>query len=237
MTQSRTPKPRATFFRVAAGACFAVAVLIPIQAGLFALLQPPRTALAYFEVFARSPLSGLVDLDLLLTLDNLVLTLVYVALYACLRRRNPPLALTGLIFGVLSVALYVVSREATFTMMSLSMRYAATNDPIERMQLATIGETLLAVYQGSTFDISYVLGGVAVLLYAWAMRGAPAFPRWTARLGVVMSVMMLVPPTLGVVGMTVAFLSLLPTFVWLITIGTTFWKHAETLAVQVVAEE
>lgn len=62
-----------------------VVVMIPLQAAVFILSPPPTTVEAYFALFQENPLLGLLDLDVLLTLDYLVMVPFYLALYVVVR--------------------------------------------------------------------------------------------------------------------------------------------------------
>ena len=74
-----------------------------------------------------SPLLALVDLDLLLTLDYLIMVPFYLALTVVVSRVAPAWGSLGLIAGLFSVVLFIVSREATFSMWMLSNQYAAAS--------------------------------------------------------------------------------------------------------------
>ena len=65
---------------VGAIAAMVVVVLIPLQAAVFVLSPPPSTAEGFFALFQANPLLALVDLDLLLTLDYLIMVPFYLAL-------------------------------------------------------------------------------------------------------------------------------------------------------------
>ena len=134
-----------------------VVCLIPLQALVFLLSPPPKTVLGYFDLFQRNPFLGLVDLDLLLIVDYLAMIPLYLSLYVLVRRRSTTLALLGLVLGMFSLVLFLVSREATFSMWMLSAQYAAAAEP-QRAALVASGQVLLTMYNGGTFGLSYVLG-------------------------------------------------------------------------------
>lgn len=64
------------------------------------------------EEFAKTSWQGLIRVGVAGAV--LVLLPFYLALYAVIRQTSPAWALLALITGVLSVGLFVVSREATF---------------------------------------------------------------------------------------------------------------------------
>src|SRR5215211_436070 len=71
--------------RLGAAAAVFVVVMIPLQAAVFILRPPPSTVEGFFALFQENPLLGFLDLDLLLTLDYLVMIPFYLALYVVVR--------------------------------------------------------------------------------------------------------------------------------------------------------
>jgi hypothetical protein len=204
--------------RTAAVAAIIVVVMIPLQAAVFLLSPPPTTVAGYFALFQANPLLGLLDLDLLLTVDYLVMIPFYLALFVLLRGREASLALLALTLGMFSLALFFFSREATFSMWQLSDQYVVANES-DRAALLASGQMLLTLYNGGTFGLSYLLGAASTLLFSVAMLRSGRFGRTTAVVGLVTGVTMLVPPNTGPVGLVVAMLSLVPTMVWLVLIA------------------
>jgi hypothetical protein len=191
-------------------------VMIPVQAAVFILSPPPSTVEGFFASFQENPLLGLLDLDLFLTLDYLVMIPFYLALYVILRRVAPAWTLLALVVGLFSLVLFVVSREATFSMWMLSDEYAAATSATDRAALLAAGTTLLTLYNGSTFAVSYVLGAISTLLFSATMVRHRVFGRLPGLIGVITGLTMLVPANAGPVGLTIAMVSLLPTAAWLI---------------------
>ena len=202
--------------RLGAAAAVFVVVMIPVQAAVFLLSPPPDSVEGFFERFQENPLLGLLDLDLLLTLDYLLLIPFYLTLYVVVRQVAPAWALLALVLGLFSVLLFVVSREATFSMWMLSDAHAAAASDADRDALLAAGTTLLALYDGGTFATSYVLGAASTLLFSAPMLRYRVFGRLPGLLGVVTGVTMLVPANVGAVGLAIAMVSLVPTAVWLV---------------------
>ncbi|MBZ2199396.1 hypothetical protein [Occultella gossypii] len=75
--------------RLGAAAALFVVVMIPLQAAVFILSPPPNTVEGFFTLFQENPLLGLLSLDLLLTLDYLVMIPFYLALYVVVRQEAP----------------------------------------------------------------------------------------------------------------------------------------------------
>jgi Domain of unknown function (DUF4386) len=216
---STTEPSWAPLFRVARITAVMVVCLIPLQALVFLLSPPPQTVLGYFDLFARNPLLGLVDLDLLLIVDYLAMIPLYLALYVLVKRRSGTLALLGLVLGLFSLLLFLASREATFSMWMLSAQHAAATTDPQRTALEASGQVLLTMYNGGTFGLSYVLGAASTMLFSVALWRYEILGRAVGVVGVVTAVTMLVPPNVGPVGLVLAMLSLIPTAAWLVLIA------------------
>ena len=206
-------------FRLATVTAVAVVCLIPLQAMVFLLSPPPQTVTGYFDLFQRNPFLGLVDLDLVLMVDYLAMIPLYLALYVLVRRRSSTLALLGLVLGLFSLLLFLVSREATFSMWMLSSQHAAATTDAQRAALEASGQVLLTMYNGGTFGLSYVLGAVSTMLFSVALWRYGILGKAVGVVGVITAVTMLVPPNVGPVGLVVAMLSLIPTAIWLILLA------------------
>lgn len=197
----------------------AVACLIPLQAAVFLISPPPASVQDYFTLFQHNPLLGLLDLDLLLTLDYLALIPLYLSLYLIVRRRAATSALLALVLGLFSIGLFLVSREATFSMWQLASQYVTTSDPVQQAALLAAGQSLLTLYNGGTFGLSYLLGAASTLLYSWPMWRQRMLGRATGLVGFITGLTMLVPANTGTIGLTLAMLSLIPTAIWLILLA------------------
>ena len=64
----------------------------------------------------------------------------YLALYVVFRRVAPAWGLLALVVGLFSLVLFVVSREATFSMWMLSNQYAAATSATDRGRTAGSGQ-------------------------------------------------------------------------------------------------
>ncbi|NPV00474.1 MAG: DUF4386 domain-containing protein [Brevinematales bacterium] len=209
-------------FKFAIFAAIYMIAVIPVQAVIFMVSPPPQTVIDFFTLFQQNRLLGLLDLDLLLTIDYLLIIPMYIAIYVVLRRDEKSWSTLALILGIVSIVLYIVSREATFTMMSLSDQYFAAATDAQKNALLAAGQTLLAIYNGSTFDISYILGATTTLIISILMLRSRFFRKPVAVTGIITASMMFIPPTAGTIGIWVSMLSLIPTIVWLVFMARDF---------------
>ena len=211
-----------TLFRLAGISALTAVTLIPIQGFVYILWPPPTTVVEYFTVFQANPLLGLLDLDLLLVIDQLLILVVLLALYIALRRVDASLMLIGAAAGLLGATLMIVSREATFSMVSLSQQYALASSDAQRAALEAAGQTLLTTYNGTAFSLGYVLTGLAMLLISTVMLRSTLFSRLAGLSGVAAGVTGLIPASMGTLGFVLSFVSLLPLIVWLFIVGRRF---------------
>lgn len=203
-----------------------MAAIILIQSFIFIAFPPPKTVIDFFSLFQRNPILGLLDLDLLLIIENLLLILVFLSLYAALKKINKSLMTVALTFGIVGIALLLVSREATFSMLTLSNQYANASSEAQRVMCITIGQTMLTTYNGGVFDVSYVIGAIPLLLIPFAMFKSNDFRKSTAIIIGISGFLILVPPTVGMIGLLLSFLSLIPTLIWLIIVALKLFQLA-----------
>lgn len=213
-------------YKIGGIAALIMAAIIPIQSFIFVAFPPPKTVIDFFNLFQRNPILGLLDLDLLLIIENLLLILVFLSLYAALKKINKSLMTVALAFGIVGIVLLLVSREATFSMLTLSNQYANASSEAQRIMYVTIGQTMLTTYNGGVFDTSYVIGAIPLLLIPFVMFKSNDFRKSTAIIIGISGFLMLVPPTVGMTGLLLSFLSLIPTLIWLIIVALKLFQLA-----------
>jgi hypothetical protein len=192
--------------------------MIAIAVVVYTFSPPPSTVLGSFAQFQGNRLVGLVDLDLPMLLDSVLMIPVFLALYAALRRASEQFAALGTTLGLAGIAIYVTSNPC-FSMLSLTDQYWAATSDAQRSTLLAAGQVMMTTWQGTAYDVSYVLGGIAGLILAAVMLQSNTFGKATAYVGIVLNVLMLVPPTVGPVGLVLSFLSLVPLTIWYVLIA------------------
>jgi hypothetical protein len=184
-----TPE-RTWLYRVGAfGASFTV-LLILVAVVAHALAPPPRwaagAALAWFRYLQDHWLLGLLNLDLPLAVGLVLAVPLYLALFAALQHTSR-LALIATSTALLGVVLHLVSL-APFEMLAFSQAYATATTEAERLAYLAAGEATLTSYYGTVFQISYVLGYLAYLLFGVAMWRSSTFGKAPASLGILTGV-------------------------------------------------
>ena len=212
-----------SLYRIGGVAALAILAFIPVQIAVFLIWPPPTTVTDWFALFQSNGLVGMIDMDLLLIVDYILTGVLFLALYAVLRRGSPILMAIALSAEFVAIATYFASTVA-LEMFSLSGRYAAATSDPERSTLLAAGEVMIASWQGTAFIVSYLLAGAAALITSAVMLRSGPFGRVAAVSGLVFGVAGLVPPTLGMLGVTVSLLSVLPMIVWLFLVGRTLLR-------------
>lgn len=185
-------------YRLGGIAALITAIFIPLQVIIFIAWPPPTTALGYFTVFQSQPLIGLLNLDLLLIIDQVLGLAILAAFYISLRRTNATWTIIALALGLVATAAYFASNTAV-NMLTLSHQYAAATTEAQRAIYLAAGESMLATYTGTAFQLSYILGSVVGIIIPIVMLQSQVFGRGTAYLGLLANVIALglYVPTIG----------------------------------------
>jgi len=91
-----------------------------------------------------------------------------------------------LALSLIGVGAFVAARPA-FEMLRLSHQYAAAKSDAERSIYLASGETLVAIFHGTAFHISYVLGSLSGLLLSFVLLKSNVFSKRTAYLRIASS--------------------------------------------------
>jgi hypothetical protein len=214
-----------SLYKVGGIAALLVVVIAVIQAPIFILFPQPTTVVGHFTQFQSNKLLGLVDLDFMLILAEICTAPILLALYAALRRANPALLTIALIFGLGGIAFFIAVNP-TFSILYLSDQYGAAATDIQRTTFLAAGEALVANYNGTAFGLFFILSGVADLIIAAVMWRSGIFNKVTSILGMVVGAMLLVPPLpfLGMIGLVLSYIVILPSMIWNILIAIRLFK-------------
>lgn len=212
-------------YRVGAIASLVMLTIMIIQIIVFIIWPPPTSVEGFFTLFNSSKLLGLLSMDLLYLVNNAVLVLIYLALYAALQSAGKTAMTVSLLSGLLGISAYFVSNTA-FEMLSLSGQYAAASTENQKLIYLAAAEGMLAVYRGTAFLVYYFLNAIALLILAAVMFKSRFFSRRTAAVGLIAGVLMAVPSTAGTVGMVFALASLVPWGVFLVLISRAFFNES-----------
>lgn len=198
-------------------AALASVALVFVQVWIYLQWPPPQSVEGFYTLFVDNPVLGLLSLDLIYIVNNLLVLLVYLGLFIVLRHSYPSTATIGLLLGTVGMAAYMASNTG-FEVLSLANAYAAS-DAAGRTALLGAGEAMLAVSTGTAFDIYYILNGITLVLFAGAILASDRFSRAIGVWGLIAAVFMIVPSSVGTVGMVFALASLVPWVVFAALVG------------------
>lgn len=211
-----------TIYRIAAAAIVAMFVVVAVQIAVFAVSPPPSEPDGWLAVYTDSPLLGFVNADGLYVLTNVLIFPLYVALWLRLRTSAPAVAGAGLAVASLSLAVYLPTNVSV----ELGIVASGASDAPGEAHTAAVGavEALLARSTGTAFVAYYLLGAVALALFGWALRATGVWGRAAATTALASGALMLVPSTLGTVGLIASFASLVP-YMWFCVIAVRRLRH------------
>lgn len=230
------------------GGSAAVITAVAIVLGVVTFLVWPPLATAsvadWFARFQESWLRGMLDLDLLMLVSNVAAIPIWVAGFIALRRASPSLMALAAPCGLVAVATYF-SSSRLFEMAALSGQYAAATTDAQRAMFAAAGQSMLTTYlgafaattaaapsiwnyQGTAFNVSFVLSAVAGILMSLAMLRSSVFGKLTGYLGVAgnAAALGLFAP---VVGVLLSLLSLPLLFAWYTRVALRFYWLAHAV--------
>jgi hypothetical protein len=145
---------------------------------VFALYPFPDTVSGWFSLLQDNPLAGLVDLDLLLVVDNVLLVAIALAIYVALRRTNASLSTLAVGMWLVSLVL-LIAANPSIQMLDLSERFSAATGDAERAAYLAAGQAQLATWEGTGFQVSYLIGALATIIIGWLMLHSSSFSRLT----------------------------------------------------------
>ena len=187
-----------SLYRVGGVAALIAGVLfrrnIAAEIGLFIKHKPPVTVSNWFALLQSNRLLGLSYLNIFDLVNYALVGLMFLALYAVLKRANKSCMAIATALGFLGIAVYFASNTA-FSMLSLSDQYAAATTEAKRNMLLAAGQTMLAIsrfsdpgsHPGTGGYMSLLLIAVAGMITSVVMIRSKVFNRATAYVGILAS--------------------------------------------------
>lgn len=212
-------------YRIGQLSAIVMLLLIPVQILVYVISPPPDTVKGFFELYQQSPILGLLSLDFLYLFNNLLIVLIYLALFVRLFPERASVVLPALALGLIGVACYYPSNPS-FEMLTLSKQYFQAL-PEQNMIYLAAGEAVMAGYTGTSFDAYYVLSTLCLLLFAYAIFKSPQFNKSIGMWGLASGFFMIIPSSAGKLGMIFSFLSLIPWVVFVALLVIKFKRFAE----------
>ena len=132
-----------SLYKLGGVAAIIVAVLTLVEVVIFTFYPQPGTISGWFMLFQSNRLIGLMDFWGLEVPMYVMFTLVFLALYAALRKIDEGILLIALTFALLGIGIFFATNNP-FSMLSLSNQYAAVVTDAERSTLQAAGQAVLA---------------------------------------------------------------------------------------------
>jgi hypothetical protein len=239
--ESADPRWRG-LFAVGGAAALITATLVAAGVVCFVVWPPPTEGpvAEWFALFQDNWLLGMLGLDLVMLASYVALIPVLVALYVALRRASQSLMALAVTFGLVAIATYFASSRI-FEMAALSRQYAAATTEAQRAILEASGQSMLTTYlgsfaaptslpgwnfQGTAFNVSFVLWSAAAVMTSVAMLRSAIFGKPTGWLGIAGNV-----ATCGLfvpgIGILISLLSLPLLLVWYVLIARGLFRLAQ----------
>jgi hypothetical protein len=170
---------------IGGAAALAAAALTLGEVVALAVFPPPGTIGGWFDLFQANPLAGILDFWGLELPMYVMFALVFLAVYAALRKFDESRMAVVLALALLGVGIFLAANNP-FSMLALSNQYAAAAADAKSAYLAA-GQALLAnTGQRAVggFNTGLFLVSVAGLLASIVMLRAGVFGRATAWVGI-----------------------------------------------------
>lgn len=211
------------YFEIAGFAALLVAIFIPIDAILLILWPRPSTAIDYFALLQSNVLLGLLSLDLLYVVDQVLMIPVLIALYIKLKHTNESIITLSSILGIIGINAIFASNTAA-NMLHLSNQYALATADGQRSLFLAAGEAMLSGVTGSSYHVHIILGAVSFVVISIFMLQDKTFRKTTAYSGILANLL-----TLGlyipVIGFLILLVSLIFFEIWVILLARRFLQQ------------
>lgn len=198
-----------TLIRVTQWMILAMILIIPVQIIIFMVIPMPETAVDWMILLHEQPLEGILHLDVLYIINNTFLIFFYFVLYITLKKDDASWLNIALITGIVGAILYYVSNRS-IELLYLSNRYHLTSDASQQLAYIAIAENHLDIWKGTAFNIYYVLSAISLLIFSVIMIKDTFYSKKTAIFGLISGILMIIPSSVGTLGMIFALLSLIP---------------------------
>jgi len=165
-----------------------------VEISLFSHHAPPVTVSDWFTLLQGNRLLGLSYLNIFDIVDYALVCLMFLALYAVLKRANKSYMAIATTLGFIGIAVYFATNTA-FSMLSLSDQYEVATTDAQRTMLLSAGDAMLAInrftspggHPGSGGYMSLLLIAIAGMITSMVMLRSDVFNRGIAYVGILAS--------------------------------------------------
>jgi hypothetical protein len=169
-------------------------------------------------------LGGLISLDIFLFIGNLFSMMLFLALYVSLKKVNESYALVAAALGLIGLVLLIPARPIS-ELFALSRLYSAATKEAAKNQYLGAGEALLLLFNGTSWFMNTLLGGISLLISSILMLRSPIYSKATAYVGIFTNAVVC-GFFLPWIGIFLLFLSLPGYMIWYFLLARRFFRMA-----------
>ncbi len=193
--------------------------------------NPPSTVIDWFMFLQQNRLLGLTLLNLFDLVNYALVGLIFLALFAALRRASKSWMTIAAALGFAGISVYFASNQA-LTMLLLSKQYVAATTDEQRAMLLAAGQAVMAIHHSATYSglgiyLSFLLVSVAGLIVSATMLRNSIFSRGAAYIGILANgfglgyyIILAFAPALVFIPISISAIFLLT---WYILVGCQLW--------------
>jgi len=220
-------------FRLAGVAALIAGPLTIIDIMVYVIWPQPSTITAWFSLFHKNWIVGLLDLDFLGMFIYIIVVPAIIALYLILRRTSPSWATVGAVLTFVGMAAYFASNTG-ISMLSLSGQYAAATTDAQRAMFLAAGQAVIAIFMGPAFTTSFCIVSSSLLVTAVVMLRSSGFSGKVAHVGVIANVAGLAEflPAPFAFLIVVSLVNAIGLGIWFILVGRRLWQLGQASQVE-----
>jgi hypothetical protein len=179
-----------TLYQAGGAAGLIMVALTLAQSVVFFVAPPPLegTAADWFALFQKNALFGLLGFESLLVVYVVLSAVVSLALAVALRCVSQSLTAIFLVLSIIGTMSFIAARPA-LEMLFLSSEYAAATTDAQQATFLAAGDAMVAIFHGTAFQVSYILGSITGLMIAAVMLRSSVFSKTTAYLRIASSIL------------------------------------------------
>lgn len=167
---------------------------LAVEVGMFSKVASPIAVSDWYALLQTNRLLGLTYLHVFDLVNYALVGLMFLALYAVLKRVNKSSMVMAIVCVLLGIGVYFSSNTA-FSMLSLSDQYVAATTEAQQNLLLSSGQTMLSLsrfsspgaHPGTGGLISLFLVAVGGMIASIVMLRSGIFKRYTACVGILAS--------------------------------------------------
>lgn len=120
-----------TLYKIAGFAVIVMLIIIPAQIAVFITTPIPASIESWFSLFNSNWLLGLIHQDMLYIINNIIVSVMYLAFYIALRPNNKSIMTIAILLGLLGISAYFASNKS-FELLNISNQYYVATSEVQK---------------------------------------------------------------------------------------------------------